>query len=95
MNDKVIKVKLKFYENDEFIELWEVIKKGKPQYIGRYTYGIPYWIYVSDPLGYCENSHPLEDDIKVIVCDDNNKELFATSNVECLNSYKKFKKYYS
>ena len=90
--EKTLKVKIVRYENDDYIELWKIInpKENTPKYIGRYTCGIPYWIYVSDPLGYCENSHPLEDDIKVIVCDENCNKLFITSNKDDSVQFPKF-----
>lgn len=80
--EKTLKVKIVRYENDDYIELWKTIqpKGNTPKYIGICTSGEPYWIYVCDPLGYCENNGIIEDDVTVIVCDENCNKLFITSN---------------
>lgn len=77
---KELKVKLKSEENDNYVELWSIIGQKK-KYIGRYSYpGSEHWVYVCDPLGYCEIDGPLEEDAVVIVCDKKGNELFRTSN---------------
>lgn len=90
--EKTLKVKIVRYENDDYIELWKIInpKENTPKYIGRCTSDEPYWIYVCDPLGYCENNGIIEDDVTVIVCDENCNELFITSNKDDSVQFPKF-----
>ena len=73
-----IQVKLYCPENDSYVELWKIV--GKDQYIGRFTYGQKQWVYVCDPLGYCEIDGVISNDITVIVCDQEGTELFRTNN---------------
>lgn len=80
-----IKVRLYRSEDDNYIELWKVInpEKGKPQYYGRYMYqneGL--WIYVADPLGYCERDHDVPNDVVFILCDEKGKEYYRYSNAD-------------
>ena len=82
---KEIKVKIYRSEDDNYIELWKVIdpEKGKPQYYGRYMYlneGL--WIYVSDPLGYCERDHDVPNDVVFILCDESGNEYYRYSNAD-------------
>lgn len=82
---KEIKVRIYRSEDDNYVELWKVIdpEKGKPQYYGRYMYlneGL--WIYVSDPLGYCERDHDVPNDVVFILCDEKGNECCRYSNAD-------------
>lgn len=77
-NMERIKVRLHTHENDDYNELWKEV--GGKRYFARHTYMGSVWYYVSDPLGYCELSHPCEPDITFIVCDQDGNELFEDSN---------------
>lgn len=82
---KEIKVKLYAYENDSFVELWKTInpKENEPKYFGRYTYmDEGTWYYVSDPLGYCELSHAVENDVMFVLCDEKGNEYCRYSNAD-------------
>lgn len=82
---KEIKVRLYQSENDSYIELWKVLnpKKGSPQYYGRYMYqNAGLWVYVSDPLEYCERDCDVPDDVVFILCDENGNECFRYSNAD-------------
>ncbi len=82
---KEIKVRLYRSEDDNYIELWKVInpEKGKTQYYGRYMHNNEgLWIYVADPLGYCERDHNVPDDVVFILCDENGKEYYRYSNAD-------------
>lgn len=76
---KEYKVKLKYEEDDSYVELWQLV--GEKKYIGRFTCGPQKeWVYVADPLGYREMDHSLRPEITVIVCDQSGNELFRTRN---------------
>ena len=74
------RVKFACEEDDSYVELWQLI--GQEKYIARHTCGPKRWYYVSDPFGYRELDHPLKDDVTVIVCDPDGKELFRTCNAD-------------
>ena len=76
---KEIRVSLYATENDSYVELWKVHGE-KNAFIGRFVYGMPTWVYVSDPLGYCEMDYDIHPDVEVIVCTPDGKDLFATRN---------------
>ena len=75
---KRIKVQLVRGEDDNYNELWKVVKEKK--YYCRNTWGKGTWYYVCDPLGYCELDREVENDVVFIVCDENGNELFESSN---------------
>lgn len=75
---KTIRVYLYATANDSYVELWKVVNQD--DFIARYVFGAKTWCYVSDPLGYCELDYQMSDDIDVIVCTPEGKELFATRN---------------
>lgn len=80
-----IKVRIYRSEDDNYIELWKVIypEKGKPQYYGRYMFNNEgLWIYVSDPLGYCEWDHDVPNDVVFILCDESGNEYYRYSNAD-------------
>lgn len=79
--DKELRVKLYLDENDDYVEVWQLV--GREKYIGRYTCGSQKeWVYLSDPLGYCEIDHFISHDVTIIVCDEYGNELFKTHNGE-------------
>lgn len=80
---KEIKVSLYLPENDSYVELWKNLKPeiGEPAYFARYTYqDEETWYYVSDPLGYCERSHPVSKEILFLCCDKAGREYCRYSN---------------
>lgn len=76
------RVRLKYTENDCYIELWQVIDSSNKhdRYVGRYTAGGGEWVKISDPLGYCEMDYSFSPDVVFILCDKNGKELFRSRN---------------
>lgn len=73
------RVRLKYPENDSYIELWQdVDSPGK--YVGRYTGGPGEWVRICDPLGYCEMDYSYGPDDVFIVCDHKGNELFRSRN---------------
>lgn len=83
--NKIVKVKLLYPEDDAYVELWKVVdpKKNEPRYYGRYTYqDYGTWCYVCDPLGYRELDHRVPDDVTFIICDSNGNECCRYSNAE-------------
>ena len=77
---KEVRVQLLYTEVNDYQELWKVV--GEEKYYSRYTYGLPKWYSVCDPLGYAELNQTLPEDIIFIVCDDEGNELFGLSNLE-------------
>ena len=80
MPGQTFRVKFHSEEDDSYVELWQVVDRKK--YIARHTCGPKRWYYVSDPLGYRELDHPIGDDVTVIVCGRDGRELFRTSNAD-------------
>lgn len=76
--EKELRVRLYATENDSYVELWKVL--GTKKFIGRHTYGYPRWVYISDPLGYCEVDYDIHDDVTIIVCTPDGKDLFESRN---------------
>lgn len=73
------------FSNDSYVELWEVLKdkEGTGRYYGRYVYGDEgAWYHISDPLGYCEMDHQIDDDVTFVICDQDGNPLFENSNAD-------------
>jgi len=88
---KEIRVTLYSHENDAYNELYRVIDGDtKQKYFARYTCNNGTWYFVSDPLGYCELSHPCPENYVFVVCTANGKELFKDSNGEIRNPFPTF-----
>ena len=66
MPGQTFRVKFHSEEDDSYVELWKLV--GRAGYIARYTHGPKCWYYVSDPHGYRELDHQIEDDATIIVC---------------------------
>lgn len=82
---KEIKVSLYLPENDHYVEIWKNLRPeiGEPAYFARYTYQDEgTWYYVSDPLGYCELSHPVSKEILFLCCDQAGREYYQYSNAD-------------
>lgn len=76
---KVFNVKPYLDENDEYVELWQDIDNPK-RYFGRLTFYGGEWYIVSDPLGYCELSHPCPENYTFRIHDADETYLFDSSN---------------
>lgn len=76
------RVRLKYPENDSYIELWQDIDSpnNHARYVGRYTADGGEWVKICDPLGYCEMDHSFGPDVVFIVCDKKGNELFRSCN---------------
>ena len=73
------RVRLKYPENDSFIELWQEVESPR-KFVGRYTGGLGEWVKICDPLGYCEMDYSFGPDEVFIVCDKKGNELFRSRN---------------
>ena len=80
MSGRIFRARFHSDENDSYVELWKLV--GRAGYIARHTYGPKRWYYVGDPLGYRELDHPIGDDVTIIVCGRDGRELFRTSNAD-------------
>lgn len=82
-------IRVRFFcdNNDEYTEIWKMV--GKERYYARYyAYGGVWYSVYDAPYGYCELGAPIRDDIVFIVCDDNGKECFRSSNGDGTSNFK-------
>jgi len=76
-------IKVKYIEQENYLELWKAIKaeKGEPKYYGRDIGGADRtWVYISNPECYREIDGPVPDDVIFVVCDEKNHECLRDSN---------------
>lgn len=87
---KEYKVKIIITENDDFNEIWQVI--GENSYFARHTlYNT--WFFVNDaPYGYCELDHACPKEYVFIVCDQDGKELFRSTNGDSSSAFPAYPK---